>query len=191
MIEDRITKGLKAAISNSIGRTEDTNKEQGFFICSNKDETLAPSRIRCEGEACQIKIKRSPRPCKGEIQGFFHTHPQKLDFEKKIGMKVTDDERKNLTFADRKGVRGTAQTPSYSDVLTIFITKCEKYTNGTICTAGDLEPEKVGCWTAKKDSTNHMNCARARIDYMFKRQLEDSPKKWIRSLFDTEIINLK
>ena len=191
MIKDKITQGLRAAMFNSTKKTEDTNKEQGFFICSNKDGTLAPSRIRCEGETCQIKVSRSPKPCPGEIQGFFHTHPQKLGFEQKIGRKVTEEEKRHLTYTDSRGTESTAQMPSYLDVLVIFITKCERYTNGTICTAGDLEPDKVGCWTAKKDSTGHMSCARARVDKMLSRELGGSPKKWIRPLFDIETIDLK
>ena len=191
MIKDKITQELRIAFAESIKKTEDSNKEHGFFICLNKDGKLTPSHIRCKGEECKIRVKRSQKWCQGEIHGFFHTHPQKSILEKKIGRKVSEEDKKNITIRDSRGTEITAQTPSYGDVLTIFITKCEKYTNGTICTAGDLEPDKVGCWTAKKDSTNFTNCTHARIDHFLNRKTDESPKRWIIPLFDIEDLDLK
>lgn len=194
MIKDKITKDLKIAISDSIKKTKDLNIEHGFFICQNKDGKLIPSETRCIGDKCGIRPSISPRPCQGEIQGFFHVHPQKdllLDLEKKIGRNATEEDIKHLKFTDIKGVESRVQMPSHVDILMTLIKKCDKFWHGTACIAGDIEPDKVECWTVKKNAANFMNCLHARIDRSFDKNYNGSPKKWIRPLFDTEIIDLE
>ena len=44
MIKDKITQPLKERFRDTIKKTVDTGKEQGFFICANKEGKLYPSK---------------------------------------------------------------------------------------------------------------------------------------------------
>ena len=81
--------------------------------------------------------------------------------------------------------------PSHGDVLTMLLTKCNRLTEGTICTTADLEPDKVGCWTLKKGAANFATCYYAKMDYILTKNKSTNPKIWIRPLFNKEIIDLK
>lgn len=190
-IKDKITPQLKNAISDNIKKTKESGREHGFFMCIDKEEKLVASRIKCEGGQCGIVANRLLGTCPGKIQGFFHVHPQRSILEKMEGKKFTEDEVRYLVENYRKRKKDmTAQMPSHKDVLTTLMMKCEEYTEGTICTAGDLETDKVECWTSKKDVANFINCSRAKIDNILTRKMGIAPKKWIRPLFDIEIIDL-
>ena len=101
MIKDKITPELKKVFSESIKKTEDSGNEHGFFMCINKDGKLSASRIKCEGDNCEINIRISQETCPGKNQGFFHVHPKKLQFEKQIGRKFTEEDKKNIIQEER------------------------------------------------------------------------------------------
>lgn len=190
MIKDKITPELKKAFLESIKRTEDSGNEHGFFICANRDGKLAASKIKCEGDTCKITTRLSSEICPYKNQGFFHVHPQKLRIEKQLGRKVTEENKKNIAITDSKGRLIAAQTPSYLDVLVALQTKCDRLTEGTICTAGDFEPDKVGCWTLKKGAANFLTCSYAKMDNILTKEKGIPPKTWIKNLFNKEIIDL-
>lgn len=189
MIKDKITPELKNAFSESIKKTKDSGNEHGFFICINKDGKLSASQTKCEGDNCEINMRLSQETCPGKNQGFFHVHPKKLQFEKQIGRKFTEEDKKNII--DARGDISTLQMPSHGDVLTILLTKCNRLTEGTICTAADLEPDKVGCWTPKKGVANFATCYYAKRDDILTKNKSTNPKIWIRPLFNKEVIDLK
>lgn len=191
MIKDKITPQLKKAFSESIDKTKSTHREHGFFMCL--DERVFPSEVKCEGLMCGIVAEIKPGTCPDKIQGFFHAHPHKLLLEMMAGRKISDVEIEEMRIKskERFGKRDiTIQTPSHRDVLTAFITKCEKRTEGTVCTGSDLETDKVECWTPKKSAANFITCNIAKIDDKITKEIGDVPKRWIRQLFDKETINL-
>ena len=194
MIKDKISPGLKDAFSENIEKTLETGKEHGFYICADKEGKLTPSRVRCIGSQCSIVAERLPDMCPEKIQGFFHTHPQRSLLEKIIDRKLTKEDMRILTeqgkkLAKEKGL--TAQTPSHRDVLVFFISKCDNFSEGTVCIAGDMEPDKVGCWTPKKGAVNRLTCSYAKHDSKAKDKFGIGPKRWIKPLFDKEVINLE
>lgn len=191
MIKDKITPELKKAFSESIKKTEDSGNEHGFFMCINKDGKLSPSQIKCEGNTCEINVRLSSEFCPGKNQGFFHVHPRKLQYEKQIGRKLTEEDLKNITVTDEKGKITSIHTPSHADVLTIFLNKCNRLTEGTICTAGDLEPDKIECWTPKKGAVNLVTCHYANRENLSIKEKGIEPKMWIKHLFSKEVIDLK
>jgi hypothetical protein len=191
MIKDKITPELKKAFSESIKKTEESGNEHGFFMCINKDGKLSASRIKCEGDTCGITMRLSPEVCADKNQGFFHVHPGKLRIERQIGRKVTEEDKKSIVITDRRGKITTVHTPSHSDVLTILLTKCDRLTEGTICTAGDIEPDKVECWTPKKGAANLITCSYAKRDNILTKEKDIRPKTWIKHLFNKEIIDLE
>jgi hypothetical protein len=191
MMKDKITPGLKSAMSESIKKTEESGSEQGFFMCADKDGKLSASTTKCEGNTCGIVVGIFKESCRDKkIQGFFHTHPQRLFAEAQLGRKFTKEDIKNLQITDIKGNIMTLQTPSHTDVLEALIAKCEKYTEGTVCTAADLEPDKASCWTPKKGTANFVTCRYAKRDKIHTDKYI-GPKMWIKPLFNKEIINLK
>lgn len=190
-IKDKITLGLKYAMINSIEKTKESGNEHGFLICKNKDGKLSASIEKCEGDSCGMDPGIYPELCpEKKIQGFFHVHPDLSDKEEILGRKLTKEEAKNTIIMDEKGNIATPQTPSYVDVLTILLTKCKKITEGTICTVSDLDPDKVGCWTPRTDAANFATCYYAKKDNVWTENKNIVPKRWIRPLFNKEIIDL-
>ena len=75
MIKDKITPKLKERFKDAIKKTIHTGREQGFYICKDKEGKLFADK-GCEGEQCDLMIGRPQDSCQGEInQGDFHTHP--------------------------------------------------------------------------------------------------------------------
>lgn len=193
-IKDKITPQLKKAFSENIKKTIDTGREHGFYVCSDKEEKLTASRIRCAGSQCELVVERLPEMCPEKIQGFFHTHPQRSLLEKMAHKKFSDKDIKFMVEESRKASEKTgitAHMPSHRDLLTMFITKCDKYSEGTMCTAGDMEPDKVECWTPKRGAANFITCRIAKIDSIISiKEPGIGPRKWIKHLFEKEVIDL-
>jgi len=194
MIKDKITPELKNAFIESIGKTKATDREHGFYMCLDKDGKLSPSEDKCEGTTHCLNAEIKPDTCPGKIQGFFHAHPQRLHLEIMLSRKLSDEELKFMVSKTRerfikKGF--SVQSPSHIDVLNSFMDKCEKLTEGTTCTTSDLEADKIECWSPKKYAANFATCSIAKIDKTLGRGLGGKPKKWIKSLYDKEIIDLK
>jgi hypothetical protein len=191
VIKDKITSELKNAILDSIEKTEKSGNEHGFLMCTGKDGKLYPSKEKCEGESCDMGINISPELCpEKKIQGFFHVHPKTLEIEKLLGRKYSKDDVENICIADEKGNRAALQSPSHKDVTMILLTKCDKLTEGTVCTAADVEPEKIECWTPKTGAANFATCYYAKRDNISTKDKYILPKKWIRPLFKKEFIDL-
>lgn len=191
-VPDKITLGLKYAMLNSVEKAKESGNEQGFLICKNKDGKWSASWKNCEGDSCSMDIDMSPGLCpEKKIQGFFHVHPEISSEEERLGRKLTKDDIKNAMIKDKKGNIVTPQTPSHADVLTTLLTKCEKITEGTICTTSDLEQDKVGCWTSKKGAANFATCYYAKRDNVLTKNKDIEPKMWIKPLFNKEVIDLK
>jgi hypothetical protein len=191
-IKDNITLGLKYAMMNSIDKTKESGNEHGFLMCKNKDGKWSASGRNCEGDSCGMDIDIYPELCPDKkIQGFFHVHPELSEQEERLGRKLTKEDIKNAVVRDKKGNIIELQTPSYADVLTILLTKCEKSTEGTICTASDLVPDNVGCWTPRTGSANFATCYYAKRENILTKNKDIEPKRWIRPLFNKEIIELK
>lgn len=190
MIKDKIGPQLKKAFSESIEKTKTTQKEHGFLLCSN--DKILPSKMKTEGLMFGMMIDTRPGICPGKIQGFFHVHPHKALIDIVMGRKLSYEEieqlRKKPTEVDKKYI--TIQQPSHKDVLSAFITKCDGITEGTVCTASDLGTDKVECWTPKKNSANFVTCNLAKIDDKMTKEIGDIPKRWIRPLFEKEVIIL-
>lgn len=194
MIKDKITPELKNAFIESIDKTKNTDREHGFYICLDKDGKLSPSKHKCEGtmHCLTAKIKRDT--CPGKIQGFFHVHPQKLILEMALNRKLSDEEIKQMVSSakERFGKKGfSVQSPSHVDVLNSLTNRCDGYMEGTTCTTSDLEADKVECWTPKKNAINFVTCSIAKLDNSLTKEIGGIPKKWIRPLFDKEMIDLK
>lgn len=192
-IKDKITPELKNAFLESIKKTKETDREHGFLICTDKEGKLSTSRRECEGDLCNIRIELTPGECPEKVQGFFHAHPQKLLLEKFHNRKMTDEDVKRLIAKSRETFKPdiTIQSPSHQDILTTLLSKCGKHIEGTVCTGSDLETDKVECWTIKRGAANFLTCKYAKIDSTSTKEIGIIPKKWIRPLFDKEMINLK
>lgn len=194
MIKDKITPELKSAFMESIDKTKTTNREHGFYMCLDKDGKLSPSKDKCEGTIGCLKAEIKSDTCPGKIQGFFHAHPQRLILETMINRKLSDEEIKDMVSnaKERFGKKGfSVQTPSHTDVLNSLINKCNGYMEGTMCTTSDLEADKLECWTPKKNATNFVTCSIAKFDDTFTKKIGGVPKRWIRPLFDKEMIDLE
>ena len=200
-IKDKIAPELKLAMLESIKKTEKSGNEHGFFMCIDKnkqlkleklpDGKLSASKTKCEGDTCGILLDIFPELCpEKKIQGLFHVHPQRLSTETRLGRKLTEKDIKNMVIVDKKGNIITLQTPSHQDILLALLTKCEKSTDGTVCTASDIDPDKVECWTPKKGAANLVTCYYAKRDNTLTKEKDIGPKMWIKPLFDKEIINL-
>ena len=61
----------------------------------------------------------------------------------------------------------------------------------TVCIAGDIDPDKVGCWTPKRGVANLATCYYAKRDNTLTKEKDIAPKMWIKPLFNKEIIDLK
>ena len=190
-IKDKITSELKNAIIESIKKTVEGGNEHGFLICTGKDGKLYPSREKCEGDSCGMDVYLSPRLCsEKKIQGFFHVHPKISEIEKLLGRKFSKDDIKNMSVVDKKGNKGTLQSPSHKDVSTILLAKCEKLTEGTVCTAADVESDKIECWTPRTGAANFATCYYAKRDSILEKDKGILPKMWIKPLFKKEVIDL-
>jgi hypothetical protein len=193
-MKDKITQELKKSFLEAIKKTADTGKEHGFFICEDKEGKLYASNRKCEGSSCDIIAYPTAGECSGKINGFFHAHPNISTIEKFYNIKLSQDEIYELISISKelsKKENISIQTPSHRDVLTSLLQKCQKETEGTVCTASDMEKDKIECWTPRKHAANFITCGYAKIDDARIRDLGIYPKTWIKPLFKKELIDLK
>lgn len=209
MIKDKITPKLKERLKDAIKKTIDTGKEQGFYICKNKEGKLFVDK-ECEGEECGLTIGRPQDACQGNVnQGGFHTHPytslqpfERMYFIKTYGYHRVKEDLKNVIkeefrhMHEKEGLKDVSiNTPSYIDALKALGFKCDGLTQGTVCIGTDIEKDKVECWTVKETDkdTKNRNCNKMEEEWKYAvRRGGDMPvKKWIVPLFDKEIIDLK
>lgn len=200
MIKDKITHSLKERFGKSIKKTIDTGKEQGFFICSNKEGELYPTKS-CEGDECKIILEDQSAVCPRRFEGDFHTHPYLAEVKRKyIESKkqippedmLKQEVRELLTKThEEKGVVGISPVvPSYKDVLNVVVNKCFRNTNTVTCAGSDLENDKIECWTPKNVSRGQCVHAIFELRKVVEKKKEYFPKKWLVPLFDKEQIIL-
>ena len=209
MIKDKITPGLKERFKGAIKKTIDTGKEQGFYICKDKEGKLFADK-GCEGEQCELIIGRPQDACKEKInQGDFHTHSytslqpdERMFLIKKYGYSRIEDDLKNVIIEEfkemheKEGIKDVSiNTPSYFDTLKALGFKCDGTTQGTLCIGTDIEKDKVECWTVREidKDTARKNCDKMEEEYKYAARRGGSMpvKKWIVPVFDKEIIDLK
>ena len=216
MIKDKITPKLKERFKVAIKKIIETGKEQGFYICKDKEGKFFADK-ECEGEKCDIMIGSPQDACLGEInQGDFHTHPyksltvpEKMFLIKKYGYESIEKELENIIIKEfkeiyeKEGLKNVSiNTPSYTDTLKTLGFKCDNLTQDTICIANnsnvlstDIEKNKVECWTVRETDkdTTHRNCNKMEEEWKYATRLGgDMPvRKWIVKSFDKEIIHLK
>lgn len=209
MIKDKISSELKERFKCTIKKTIDTGKEQGFYICKNKEGKLFADKER-EGEEYGLTIGRPQDVCQGEVnQGDFHTHPytsidtfERMYFIKTYGYDRVKNDLKNVIkeefkeLHEKEGLKDVSiNTPSYIDTLKALGFKCDGLTQGTVCIGTDIEKDKVECWTVKETDkyTKSRNCNKMEEEwkYAVRRGGGIPVKKWIVPLFDKEIIDLK
>jgi hypothetical protein len=207
MIKDKITPKLKERLKDAIKKTIDTGKEQGFYICEDKEGKLFADK-GCEGEQCDIMIGRPQDACRGETnQGDFHTHPytslkpfERMILIKTYGYDRVENDLKNVIkeefkyLHEKEGLKNVSiNTPSYIDTLKALGFKCDDLTQGTICIGTDIEKDKVECWTVRETDkdTASRNCNKMEEEWKYAvRRGGDMPvKKWIVPIFDKETIN--
>ena len=206
MIRDKITPELKEGFKSAVKKTIETGKEQGFYICKDKEGKLFADKT-CEGEKCDLMIGRPQEACQGEInQGDFHTHPyksltvqEKMFLIKKYGYENFEKELENIITKEfkemhvKEGLKNVSiNTPSYIDALKTLGFKCDGLTQGTICIGTDIEKNKVECWSVKETDKDTLskNCNKMEEEWKYAARLGgDMPvRKWIVSLFDKEVI---
>lgn len=209
MIKDKISPELKERLKDAIKKTIDTGKEQGFYICKNKEGKLFADK-GCEGEQCDLMIGRPQDSCQGEInQGDFHTHPytsidtfERMYFIKTYGYHRVKEDLKNVikeefnSLHEKEGLKNVSiNTPSYIDTLKALGFKCDGLTQGTVCIGTDIEKDKLECWTVRETYKDTMkrNCNKMEEEWKYaaRRRGGIPVKKWIVPLFDKEIIDLK
>ena len=193
-MKDKITPGLKKSFLETIKKTIDTGKEHGFFICEDNEEKLYASNRKCEGSSCNIIANPTIGDCPWKINGFFHAHPHITTLEKTYNIKFSQDELDEIISMSKelnKRESVDLQTPSHRDVLTSLLQKCLKKTEGTVCTASDMETDKIECWVPRKHTANFATCGYAKIDDVITRDIGEYPKMWIKPLFKKEVIDLK
>jgi hypothetical protein len=162
-------------------------------VCEDEDEKLYASDRKCEGNWCSIIADPTIGDCPGKIKGFFHVHPQITTFEKIYNVKFSQADIDKLIslskeLSEKENI--SLQAPSHKDLLLSLLQKCRKETEGTTCTASDMETDKIECWIPKKNVANFVTCSYAKIDNKSKETMSH-PKMWIKPLFDKEIIDLK
>lgn len=198
MIKNRITPEIKKAFLEELKKTRDSGKEQGFLICldknddKNKNGKLFVSKKRCTGEECGFVIENVSEYCPDKVQGAFHTHPYLIDVERFYGHKPTDKETDRAIKLYRKGFEKEGvnlTTPSHHDVVNTLMSQCIGESEGTVCTGNDLDLEKVECWTVRAEKVKIRDCSHAKEEN--KERIAEQPRKWIKPLFDREIISLK
>ena len=201
MIKDKITPLLKEKFRETIKKTINTGKDQGFFICSDKQGGLYPSKS-CEGDECKIMLEGKSTICPQNIGGDFHTHHYLSSAKRKYkesGKQVPIDDmlkqeiiRSLIDTHKEKGIVGLSPiVPAYRDALNAILHKCMTTTETTTCVGSDLEENKIECWTPK-DTVRKGQCVRAIFELRKSEgQKKDFfPKKWIVPLFDKEQIIL-
>lgn len=206
MIKDKITPDLKKRFLEEIKKSSESRKERGFFLCLDKKGDIYPTET-CEGDECRISLYSTMKgKCDWKIQGEFHTHPMKSmlrDVSKTLGRDVPDDTIKTVlgevlkNRGKEEGIDITFQMPSYTDIIGAMLGKCSNATNGTTCTGTDIEDDKVECWTMKDISKeNRMSiCDKVMNEAIEVKKLREEKfvptRKWIKPLFDREVINIK
>lgn len=191
-IKDKINSELKNRFSQEIRKTAESDKERGFLICADKGGILSATKS-CEGEQCTVALSSLKAQCPFKIQGNFHTHPHATEAkeyaEGKLGRKVSLEDAKKVVIGIAKEKNISLTEPSYKDVLGEIISRYMNITLGTTCIGTDIEPEKVECWTTKSKIKEED------FDIAFRElngpDINKSPLKWTRLLFEKEIIDLK
>jgi len=190
MIKDKITLELKNRIKQEIDNTTKDGKEHGFLICSDKNEKLSTTKsITGDGH---LFFKPLKSQCNFKIQGDFHTHPHannaKRFFKKRLGKEIPIEEVKEglKDAAKKKNIPLTE--PSYGDILGAMILNYNNEILGTTCVGTDIEPEKVECWSIK-DRIKKEDFDKA-VGELDSPAVNSNPLKWVRSLFDKDVINL-
>lgn len=148
---------------------------------------------KCEGNSCGIIAYPKTGDCPRKIKGFFHAHPHITTIEKMYNIKFSQDDMDEIIFMSKelnKRKNISLQTPSHRDVLTSLLQKCLKKTEGTVCTASDMETDKIECWIPRKSAANFATCGYAKIDDTITGAIGEYPKMWIRPLFNKETIHL-
>lgn len=193
MIKDKFTPQLRQRFLEEITKSEETGKERGFHLCIEKDGKLSAGNMSIGGES-STRFHLPSLSCPGrKVQGEFHTHPFLKDIRKQYNFTVSELSDKRLKAAAmsslRKGYEPT--NPSHQDVLAAILENCTKMTNGTTCIGSDLDMDKVECWTIK--NVSKWNCIRAFKEKIFPKEKGGStfPHKWVRPLFNVEMIDLK
>lgn len=192
MIKEKITSEIKNRFREEIRKTKEIGKEHGFYLCIEKDGKLSASKT-CVGNECNITLMRPKDACpKRKVQGDFHTHPRlnyiKEDLRKRNVPLPSDSNIIDVQEKDIKEKGWTSQTPSYKDLLYGINMRFFGYSKGTTCVGVDYDDSKVECWTPK--NVPHKAYIRAN-DELTKCGKDCIPKKWIRSLFEKEVINLE
>ena len=196
MIKDRVTPQLRKRFFQEIEKTRYTGKEHGFHLCIEKNEKLSAGNT-CVGEECSIKFQSPELSCPGrKVQGEFHTHPYLKDVRKQFNITFAGSEEliyaATKSFLEERGPIHT--TPSHSDTIDTILGKCSKKLEGTVCIGSDLDQNRVECWTIK--NIDKGDCARALVERLYQseegeEEKSTKPHKWVRPLFDIEIIDLK
>lgn len=191
MIKDKITTDLKSRFKEEILNSRNDGIERAFFLCLNKK--LHASKT-CLGSRCNVTLNRPKDACPGKVQGDFHTHPA-LNFIKETlkerNVKIPPDTKIiDTIIGDLKSKGFTPQAPSHEDLLFGLNMQYFGDSNGTTCVGVDYDDTKVECWTPKH--VPHEAYIKANDELVKKEKgLEDLPKKWIRSLYEKEIIYLE
>ena len=196
MIKDKISPELKKKFKHTIKKTIDTGKEQGFLLCKdNKDNgSLYASKSSIDGEG-ELNFAKIKSECPIKIQGDFHTHSYLPDIKSRLKEgfpkeNFPEDKIRGITIQlyNRKNMSVTE--PSHGDLLGVLVLKSKNKIVGTTCSTSDTEPDITECWTAKENiDKKYYN--RANIEIEDPRLIRNSPHKWIRPLFNKEIIDLK
>ena len=209
MIKDKITPKLKERFRYAIKKTIDTGREQGFYICKDKEGKLFADK-GCEGGQCDLMIGRPQDACQGEInQGDFHTHPytsideyERMALVREYGYDRIENDLKNVVkeefnyLHEREGLKNMPiSTPSYTDTLRALGFKCDRLTQGTVCIGTDIEKDRLECWTVRETDIDTMsrNCNKMEEEWKRTARIKGGlpVKKWIVPVFDKEIIDLK
>lgn len=208
-IKDKITPNLKNRFLEEIKKSGISRKERGFLLCLDKKGNMYPTET-CEGDECEINLYSKTKDkniCIGDIQGEFHTHPvvaMLRDSSKEIlGQTLSDDTIKTVlrdvlkNREKEEGMEITLQTPSYTDIIGAILGNCTGVTKGTTCIGTDIEDDKVECWTMKDISKENKRdvCNKAGNELVEIKKLKTEQlvptRKWVKPIFDREIINIK
>lgn len=191
MIKDKITSELKNRLKQEIDNTIEDGKEHGFLLCSGKKEKLSATRSVVGDN--NLFLKPLKDQCDFKIQGDFHTHPHanyaKKFFDKQLRREIPIEDVKNgLTDAAKKKNISLTE-PSYGDILGTMVLNYKKEILGTTCVGTDIEPEKVECWSikgnVKKEDFDKV------VEELDSPAVNSNPLKWVRPLFEKEIIDLR
>jgi hypothetical protein len=194
MIKDKISPELKKRFKEEIKRSIFTGKEQGFLLCKDNKDTLNTSKSSIEGEG-ELNFSKIKYECPIKIQGDFHTHVHMPDIKSRLKEGFPKENFpegviRNITIQlyNRKNISVTE--PSHGDLLGVLVLKNKNMIVGTTCSSSDTEPDIVECWTVK-ENINKKHYDRADKEITDSRLVRNSPREWIRPLFDKEIIDLR